>query len=332
MDRYAKTNNFAPIVLAAVAIAVALTFTKPVMMPFVFALFLYAVLSPMLTFLHQRWKLPRLAAIFVTALLFLVVTTLLTVTIVNSLQDFYNSANAYQSRFVEFMELATTLAAKFGFDLKESTIRDAVSNLPALKIVQNLTGGVVGFLGNLALIVLFTLFMILGGGGEQKASEFSDTIKKNVSSYVSTKLVTSLSTGLLTWIVLTLFGIELAFMFGVLTFMLNFVPNIGSIVATVLPLPLVLLQFGFGAPFWSVLILLGAIQFSIGNVIEPKLMGDHLDMHPVTVLVCLIFWGLVWGIPGMFLAVPITALLKIVLSRIEATKPFADLLAGKLPA
>jgi len=109
-----------------------------------------------------------------------------------------------------------------------------------------------------------------------------------------------------------------------------FIPTIGSIVATVIPAPVVLLQFGFGWQLWIILAVSMAIQFTIGNVVEPKLLGERMDLHPITVLLFLMFWGLVWGLPGMFLAVPITAVLKIILSRIDTTEPLAELMAGRI--
>ncbi|MBN2224201.1 MAG: AI-2E family transporter, partial [Deltaproteobacteria bacterium] len=100
--------------------------------------------------------------------------------------------------------------------------------------------------------------------------------------------------------------------------------------ATLIPVPVILLQFGFCWRLWVVLAVSMVIQFTIGNIIEPKLMGERMDLHPITLLLFLMFWGLVWGIPGMFLAVPITAVLKIVLGRIETTQPLAELMAGRI--
>ncbi len=121
-------------------------------------------------------------------------------------------------------------------------------------------------------------------------------------------------------------------MFAILTVLLNFIPNFGSVIATLLPIPVLLLQYGLGWQTMTVITLLFAIQFCIGNLVEPKMMGESLDLHPVTILLFLMFWGLVWGLPGMFLAVPITAILKIILSRIETTLPLSELLAGRLPS
>ena len=140
----------------------------------------------------------------------------------------------------------------------------------------------------------------------------------------------SLATGLLSGIIFTVFGVELALMFAILTVLFNFIPNVGSLIAMALPIPVLFLQFGIGWEFFAVLILCSLTQMLIGNVIEPKWMGDSMDLHPITVLIGLMFWGLVWGIPGMFLAVPITAIIKIILARLEPTRGIAELLAGRI--
>ena len=134
----------------------------------------------------------------------------------------------------------------------------------------------------------------------------------------------------LVWILLASVGVEMAFMFGILTVLLNFIPNVGSLFAIILPLPILILQFGLGWQLPFVMIVSTTIQFSIGNVLEPKLMGDSLGLHPMTVLVFLLFWGMVWGIPGMFMAAPMTSILKMVLEKQEATKPLANLMSGEI--
>ena len=96
--------------------------------------------------------------------------------------------------------------------------------------------------------------------------------------------------------------------------------------------PKLVVQFGFGWQFWVVLVLTSLIQFAVGSVLEPKIVGESLQLHPITIILSLLFWALVWGTAGMFLAVPITVVVRIVLERIEGTKPVAELLAGRLPA
>ena len=130
---------------------------------------------------------------------------------------------------------------------------------------------------------------------------------------------------------LSILGIDLALAFGIFAFLLNFIPSLGSVVATFLPLPIVLVTEDMTLATGIMAIAIpGAIQFSVGNVIEPKVMGKSLELHPVTILVALIFWGTLWGVVGMFLAVPITAVLRILLGRLEVTRPAAALLEGRL--
>ena len=120
-------------------------------------------------------------------------------------------------------------------------------------------------------------------------------------------------------------------LFGLLAFLLNFIPSIGSIISTLLPIPIAVTQFSDPAHVVAAVVLPGIVHLTIGNIIEPRLMGRGLELHPVTVLLSLAFWGLLWGVMGMVLAVPIVAVLKIVLSRLDTTRPLGQLLAGKLP-
>ena len=120
-------------------------------------------------------------------------------------------------------------------------------------------------------------------------------------------------------------------MFGFLAFLLNFIPNIGSIVATLLPVPVILLSPDLSWPARiAAVVIPTAIQFGIGNLLQPKLMGRSLDLHPVSVLLGLIFFGLIWGVVGMFLATPILGVVKILLERFEFTRSVGALLAGRL--
>ena len=109
-----------------------------------------------------------------------------------------------------------------------------------------------------------------------------------------------------------------------LAFFLNFIPNVGSIVATVMPLPVALIQYDTMGPVVAAVALPGLVQLSIGNGLEPVLMGRGLDLHPLVVLMALLFWGLLWGVAGMFLAAPLTAIIRLVLERFETTRPMAS--------
>lgn len=182
------------------------------------------------------------------------------------------------------------------------------------------------------LVLIFVFFLLIGQKPTKaKTKGVLGEIKAGVTNYLSTKVLVSLLTGLLTGLILTFLNVDYAVAFGFLAFILNFIPNIGSFVATLLPLPIVVLTPGF--PLVSAILAIalpGAVQFAVGNVLEPKLLGASLDLHPITILIALIFWGMLWGVAGMFLAVPITAVLKILFERLEHTRPIAHVLAGRL--
>jgi len=316
--------------IAATALTGALIYTKSVLIPFTISLFLFAILAPFFTFLQRRAKVPRALALVVTFLMFIGVTSLLSLLIVNSLGDFIEGAGVYRDRIVQVMEWGAALLSKYGVTFDTATLKKELMNLPIFTIVKNFTGGLFGIVGNTFLVVIFTLFLLLGERSKLKEGSILIPIQQNISRYVATKVLTSFGTGLIVGVTLLLLDVELALMFGLITILLNFIPSVGSIFATLLPLPIILLQFGLGLKFYLAIAIMGIVQIVIGNIVEPKLMGEGLGLHPITLLVFLIFWGLVWGIPGMFLAVPITSILKIILSKMENTKVLAELFAGNV--
>jgi AI-2 transport protein TqsA len=177
--------------------------------------------------------------------------------------------------------------------------------------------------------MMFLVFLLLGTAKRQARRDLRGEVETRVRKYVITKTLISLLTGILVFFVLQMCGIGYAAAFGAFAFALNFIPNVGSIVACVLPIPVVLLTPDISTTRTILAIALpAAVQVGVGNVLEPKIMGQSLDLHPVTVLLSLMFWGMIWGVAGMFLAVPMTAVMKIIMERIELTAPVAALLAG----
>ncbi len=183
------------------------------------------------------------------------------------------------------------------------------------------------------ILVLFFIVFLLAGRNPYviRRGVYAD-IDSQIRRYLVTKVAISAVTGILVWGVLHLFGLKLASVFGMLAFMLNFIPSIGSIIATCLPIPVAAAQFQDNYVMMiGVVAVPGAIQLVIGNVIEPKLMGGGLRLHPITILLSLAFWGLLWGPAGMLLAVPIMATIRIVLDQFPITESASRLLAGQLP-
>ena len=181
-----------------------------------------------------------------------------------------------------------------------------------------------------SIVVLIYVFFLLIGTPSINHSPTLSEVDQQIRSYLSLKTVISIFTGLVFGLALRLFGVPMAFTFGVLAFLLNFVPNVGPIVASLLPIPLIILDPD-GTVGWmaATITVICTIQLISGNVVEPKIMGNSSDLHPVTILVGLMFWGMMWGVIGMFLATPIMAALKIILGRIPTTRSIADLMAGR---
>ena len=150
----------------------------------------------------------------------------------------------------------------------------------------------------------------------------------DIQTYLWIKTVTSTLTGLISYFVLLAAGVDFAAFWAFTIFLLNFIPTIGSIVATLCPALLALIQFDTVSQFFIVLIGVGFIQLMVGNFLEPKLMGNTLNVSPFVVMMSLTLWGSIWGIAGMFLSVPITVVMLIVFAHFKNTRYIAILLSG----
>lgn len=155
-----------------------------------------------------------------------------------------------------------------------------------------------------------------------------EKIRSDIRTYIGIKVLTSAGTALLSYLVLYWVGVDFASFWAVLIFLLNFIPTIGSIIATAFPSILTLVQFGTLGPFIITTSVLIGIQFCIGSLLEPRLMGSRLNLSPIVILLSLGLWGSIWGIPGMFLCVPITVIIVIICSYFHTTRPIAILLSG----
>jgi AI-2 transport protein TqsA len=196
----------------------------------------------------------------------------------------------------------------------------------------------IGTAGVIVLIVFLMLLMlteadawhakidtVVKRGGDRRWLEIGRSVGEKFRAYFVTRFVIGLITAVLYVAWLAVFGVEYLLLWGILTVLLNFVPTVGSIISGTLPVIYVLITRDFGS---AMLIGLGllAIEQVMGNFVDPKLMGRRLSVSPLVVLVSLIFWSLVWGLPGAFLAVPLTVLVTTVMAHIERTRPAALML------
>jgi predicted PurR-regulated permease PerM len=206
-------------------------------------------------------------------------------------------------------------------------IRDLANHL--FNMLRNTVGTIFGLLSGVLFVCIFVIFLLAGHNPYAEHSQVYTDVARKIRRYLGTKVITSAAVGVLVWASLAIIGLKLAGVFGLLAFLVNFIPAIGPIIVTLLPIPLAVVQFQTSpVQIALVVVIPGVIHNLIGNLIEPKLMGEGLDLHPVTILLALSFWGLLWGIVGMFLATPITAAIRIVLMQFDTLRPIANLLAG----
>lgn len=223
----------------------------------------------------------------------------------------------------------------------QPTFSELIQQMNISSMVTQFAGALTGIVGNLALVIVYVGFLLY----EQKtfpnklARMFPepqkrrdvraviDNIQNQIQKYIWIKTLVSVAIGLVGYVVLTLVEVDFASFWAFAIFLLNYIPIIGSVIATLFPALLTLVQFDTLTPFLIVGIGLTSAQFIVGNVIEPKLMGNSLNLSPLVVLLSLALWGSLWGIPGMFLCVPIMVIILIILSHFDPTRPLAVMLS-----
>ncbi len=205
----------------------------------------------------------------------------------------------------------------------------------------NAASSLATFIGRLFLVFFYVLFILLEEtkinkkldkmyGSANKSNKVIKTwakIHDLLHDYLTIKLLTSFLTGFLSFFVLVYLGIELPALWAFIIFILNFIPSVGSIIATSFPVLFSIVQYADVKQTISVLVGVLAVQILIGNVVEPKLMGNKLNLSPLVVVIGLVFWGSIWGIMGMLLSVPIMASLMIIFSQFPNTRNTAIFLS-----
>jgi predicted PurR-regulated permease PerM len=253
--------------------------------------------------------------------------------IVNNVEIMIEDAPTYQAR-VE--ELRVKILVLFKIDELPSfaQILDQVDLKPVL---SNLGASLSSFAGNLVLVIIYTIFLLMEQSSfpakwkasfskKEQLDQATATMKRissSVRNYISVKAGMSLLTASLSWFVMMLLGLEYAIFWSFLIFLFNFIPAIGSLVATSFPVLFSLLQFESLTNSVILLVVIAVIQFSVANLLEPRLLGRSLNISGLVVLISLSLWGAIWGIIGMILSVPIMVTLIIIFSEFPGTRAIA---------
>lgn len=307
-----------------------------IIIPFVVAVLLSFIVISITKFYHSKGLHNILAFLF--ALISIGIVFYIIARIINSnVEEIINAAPEYQRKL---MDIFDTYAQKYSID--SSLLRDElIAKIDIPTLLSSAAGVVTSIVKNAGIIFFFMVFILLESksfrwklalitGGE-KSTFFNvfEQIQHDIKSYFKIKTITSLSVALLSAMIMYFFDLDFLMFWAFIIFLLNYIPNIGSIIAVCFPVLFSLVQFESMYATTIFLILMTIAQVFIGNLVEPRLMGNKLNLSPLVILVSLIFWGTLWGPIGMLLSVPIMVMVNIVLAHIEATRPIAILLSEK---
>jgi len=336
-------KNTAYFFITTISIVVTLIYGKSLLIPFIFALLLWFIVRKIRQGLNKikfvEKYFPSWLKSLIPAILLIAVFTFISKLLMTNINSLANSYPLYEEN-VEVM--IAQLNELFQINLVEY-FRTHAGEFDFGIILQQIFKSVSDLLSNAFIIAIYALFIFLEEANfhTKLKSAFSDNkqfmelnkvlgkIENSVSKYIGLKTFVSFITGLISYIALLFIGIDAPLFWAFLIFLLNFIPTIGSLIGTIFPVIFCLLQFGDLSHGLLVLGIVGGIQIVVGNLVEPKLMGNTLNISSFVAIFALSFWGALWGVTGMLLSVPITVIMVIIFSHFKSTRPIAIMLSEK---
>ena len=325
--------------VGAVAAVVVLRELRAIFIPFCFAAFLYFLFAGAVRRL-QAWRVPKpLALAGVLAVIFFGLSLCGTLLFAGA-ASFVERFPAYSAKALALAEGALARVRLPFIDLRQYIAHiDWESLLDPGRLTALVTGSIgsfAGFVGNLLLVLLLLMFVRTEGTPmaesvaralpPARADELRAVLGEvdtRVRHYLLIKTLMSTATAALAALILLAGGADFVVFTALLVFFLNYIPTFGSLLSTLFPALAAFLKFGFTTRFVLLTLGLMAMQFLMGNVLEPQVMGRSLNLSPIVILLALIFWGWLWGAAGMFLAVPVTSSARIVFDSVPALRPLA---------
>lgn len=305
------------------------------MVPLMLALLLTVISLPVLGWL-RRIRIPAPVAVILTVLLTSGLLGVLGMVGMVTIDEMRHALPFYLSRFQEVELTVLNALAERGIHLPEGMYADLVQPERILAFLSGALLRAAEFLSTTFIVVLYTVFMLFEAAGFPKKlraaigrvdadlSRMAGVVQ-DVQRYLAIKTLISLATGALVGLWLWLIGVDFPLFWGTIAFLLNYIPNVGSIVAAIPGVLIALLQLGFGSAALAAAGYL-VINFILGNVIEPAIMGRGFGLSTLVVVISLVFWGWLWGPVGMLLSVPLTVVLRIALEHTQDFRWLAVLL------
>lgn len=330
-----KVQQFLFTFAAFIIVIAGMRAAQDILIPFMLSVFIAVISHPLVVSLRARGihtGFSILLVIFAIIAVGFGITSLLG----TSLNDFTSNLPNYQKLLQDNAANFFAFLEEKGIALSGQAILERFDPGAAMSLTSTILSGLGSVLSSALLILLMVVFMLLEGtifnhklsqifGGKKEKIDQIDSFSKTVKRYMLIKTGTSLATGMIATIWLSIIGVDYPLLWGFLTFLFNYVPTIGSIIAAVPPTLLALIQMGFFSAFLTGIGYI-VINLIVGSFLEPRFMGKGLGISTLLVILSLIFWGWVFGPIGMVLSVPLTMTIKIALSNFEKTEWISTLM------
>ncbi len=335
-----KTVKFFVSVIGIAVIAFVLRELSSIFIPLIIAYFLFFVFSPINHF-FKKWKIPLFLITILDLAFILFAVWIISAFLIDTFSRFGESLPEYAEKL---NRLVSSAAVSLRIDdpyLKNFSIQNAIGNIDYKSYAGGIFSSTFSLLGSVLFIVFFFVFVLSGhetiyqalkrrfpvqndnppdkpSEGEGRVTETFNKITAQIQKYIISKFLINLAAGFTGYVVLGWIGLDFPLIWGVFIFLFNFIPAIGSAIALVLPVLMALVQYeSTGIPI-LILIVIILMQSVFFNVIEPMVIGRRLNLNPLLILISVLVWGYIWGIIGMLLAVPLTAIINIVISNSDS--------------
>lgn len=345
MDKYLKQIRNGLYVILAIGILTICKVTSSVSINLILSVFIFLMMLPFVTAL-EKIHVKGFIATLIAILLIVIIVFLVVWFILYTVNQLLSIIPAYTHRFT-FLDAYLMNIIKSLRDVEDADSIIKLFNIDwantLMPILRSVSASAIEIAKNAVVTILLAVFLLLerhtlvpkiaaasqNKNNPEKASLMLDRINRQVSKYLGTKFILSLITGILFYLIALFTKLDLAFLWGVLAVLLNFIPTFGSIIITALTILMAVVQF---LPNWTPIIIVAvgtiAVQMIIGNILDPRVQGNQLNLSPFVILVSLSIFGYVWGIVGMFLAVPIISILQIAFANMDSTRGIAIMMSS----
>lgn len=330
-----KDNTVKNIMIIFLLVVIFLILSKlsSILLPLVLALLLAVLFQPLISYMKKK-GIPKWINLPVVSILTLVILFAIGFVFVNALSQIISEQEYLASQFMIKVDSILTWAdGMMGLPVESEQMLDEIRNSIDTKMISSTLSGVAanltGFMGSFLMFALYYVVMLAGMsnyreflhyvGGKEKGHFYLneyENIRRSVFQYMWVKTVVSIVTGLLTFVICWMFGIKFSLFWGFIAFLFNYIPSIGSTIAALLPVLMSIIQFDSLGLIIGLAILLVAVQMTMGNIVEPIMLGSAMKINTTTIIFGLVFWGYIWGITGMILSVPLLVIIRIVLQRL----------------